>query len=86
MDLAGGFMETEGVDKDLLEACRKTNRLSIEALITPANIDQDNLQRIIAFSSDAGSPNFSLDQHGEELIFSLKTSERFWGYEIFKNN
>jgi hypothetical protein len=76
MDLAGGFMETEGVDKDLLEACRKTNRLGIEALITPANIDQDNLQRIITFSSDAGSANFRLDQHGEELIFFLKISEK----------
>jgi hypothetical protein len=76
MDLAGGFMETEGVDKDLLEACRKTNRLSIEALITPANVNQDNLQRIITFSSDAGSWNFRLDHHREELIFFLKTSEK----------
>ena len=76
MDLAGGFMETEGVDKDLLEACRKTNRLSIEAFITPANVNQDNLQRIITFSSNADSPNFRLDQHGEELIFSLKTSDK----------
>ena len=76
MDLAGGFMETEGVDKDLLEACRKTNRLSIEALITPANFNRDNLRRIITFSSDANSWNFRLDQQREELIFFLKTSEK----------
>lgn len=75
MDLAGGFMETEGVDEELLEACRKTNRLSIEALITPANVNQDTIQRIITFSSNAGSRNFSLDQQRGGLIFSLNTSE-----------
>jgi len=53
MDLAGGAFVAEGADGVLIEQCRASNCLVIEALITPDTVEQAGPARIISFSSDA---------------------------------
>jgi len=74
MELAGGFIEAVDSNKLLLDACRATNELSIEALITPDNLEQGGPARIITFSSGTGSRNFTLGQQNDILVFRLRTS------------
>ncbi len=73
MDTADGAFTAPDADKRLLAACRKTNRLAIEATITPADLKQDGPARIVSFSQDSGSRNFTLGQSGDELVFRLRT-------------
>jgi len=73
MDLAGGAFLADDVDGALLAACKQSNQLSIEAVLTPANISQGGPARIVTFSNDAGSRNFTLGQTREQLILRLRT-------------
>ena len=73
MDLAGGAFFAEDVDRNLLDACRRTDQLTIEAAITPAGLKQVGPARIVSFSSDTGSRNFTLGQQNDKLIFRLRT-------------
>jgi hypothetical protein len=73
MDLAGGAVLAQDVDADLLEACKNSNELTIEATITPGNVTQSGPARIISFSKDSGSRNFTLDQDQDALVLRLRT-------------
>lgn len=73
MDLKGGAVFAEGMDKRLLSACKRTNQLSVEAVITPADLKQAGPARIISFSTDSGSRNFTLGQQDDQLIWRLRT-------------
>ncbi len=73
MVLAHGACVAEGVDRELLEACRQTNELTVEAALTPANVTQGGPARIVTFSNDPGSRNFTLGQERGKLIFRLRT-------------
>ena len=75
MDLAGGSYVAEGADERLLAACKASNRLSIEALITPAGASQAGPARIVTFSSGTDSRDFTLGQEGDRLILRLRTTE-----------
>lgn len=74
MDLAGGAFLAEDVDARLLSACRRTNQLAVEAVLTPGNVKQTGPARIVTFSRGAASRNFTLAQQGAELVFRLRTS------------
>jgi hypothetical protein len=74
MDLAGGAFLAEDVDEPLLAACRKTNQLSVEAVVTTGDLRQDGPARIVTFSRSAGSRNFTLGQSKSKLIFRLRTT------------
>ncbi len=73
MDLAGGSGLAEDADERLLAACRKSNALGIEAVLTPANVKQSGPARIVTFSSSASSRNFTLGQDGDQLVMRLRT-------------
>ena len=73
MLLGGGAMLAEGVDRPLLEACKKSNRLAVEALLTPDDLNQHGPARIVSFSQDPNQRNFTLGQDGKKLIFRLRT-------------
>jgi len=72
-DLAGGALVALDVNKPLLEACQRTNQLSVEAVITPANVKQSGPARIVSFSTNASARNFTLGQDGDRLVFRLRT-------------
>jgi len=75
MDLTGGGFLAEDCDAGVLAACRKSNQLTIEAIITPAKARQTGPARIITFSSNAGSRNFTLGQEADKLVLRLRTPQ-----------
>jgi hypothetical protein len=75
MLLDGGSSIAADADARLLEACRASNALTIEATLTPANVTQEGPARIVTFSSDPLSRNFTLGQQRDKLIFRLRTPQ-----------
>ena len=71
---AGGAMLARDIDKRLLAACRKTNQLTIEVTLTPADLKQRGPARIVTFSTNSASRNFTLGQDGKNLILRLRTT------------
>ncbi len=75
MVLNGGSCIATNAETPLLEACRASNALTIEATITPASITQEGPARIVSFSSDPSSRNFTLGQQKDKLIVRLRTPQ-----------
>ena len=73
MVLSEGAFLAEDANTDLLTACRKSNELSVEAVIRPDRLDQTGPARIVTFSSDSGNRNFTLGQQNDSLVFRLRT-------------
>jgi hypothetical protein len=71
--LHGGSCAATNADAPLLEACRASGALTIEATLTAANITQEGPARIVSFSSDPSSRNFTLGQHQGKLVLRLRT-------------
>lgn len=75
LQVTNGAFTAPQVNKSLLEACRKTGALTIEGIFIPNNLKQVGPARIISFSLDGGTRNFTLGQSGENLILRLRASE-----------
>ncbi len=73
--LTGGAAVAEDASKVLVEACRKSNQLSIEAVLTSANISQGGPARIVTLSSDMMNRNFTLGQEKDRLVLRLRTPQ-----------
>ncbi len=73
MQFSGGAFVVKGADELLLKECRKSNQLGIEAVITSEHSRQRGPARIITFSTDGFSRNFSLAQEGDQLLLRLRT-------------
>jgi hypothetical protein len=73
MTLTGGAFLADEADAQLLDAFRNANALTVEATITPRDLSQSGPARIVTFSTDSGSRNFTLGQQGDRLIFRLRT-------------
>ena len=71
--LTGGAYVVREADAALLEACRRSGQLTIEAVIEPDDLKQNGPARIVTFSSSAGERNFTLGQQDDRLIFRLRT-------------
>ncbi len=70
-----GAVDVDGADKALLDACRKSGELTIEAVISTASLQQSGPARIVTFSRDPSNRNFTLGQDGEKLILRLRTPQ-----------
>ena len=75
MVLGAGAMLADGADAPLLDACRRSNQLAVEALVTPKDASQGGPARIVTFSADPYQRNFTLGQEGEWLLLRLRTPE-----------
>ncbi|MFT5121575.1 MAG: hypothetical protein ACI9QL_005054 [Candidatus Omnitrophota bacterium] len=71
----GGRTVVDGANTYLLQACQQTNELTIEAMIKPENVRQSGPARIISFSKDGDSRNFSICQEQNEFSLRLRTTE-----------
>ncbi|MBT3381846.1 MAG: hypothetical protein HN742_08935 [Lentisphaerae bacterium] len=58
------FAATARPASRIMEACRQTNELSIEAWVAPAAVDQIGPARIVTLSRDPAGRNFTLGQNG----------------------
>jgi outer membrane protein assembly factor BamB len=74
MILGRGAMLAQDADAPLLKTCKASNKLSIEALLTPGDIKQNGPTRIISFSQDAYKRNFTIGQERSDLVLRLRTT------------
>lgn len=70
---AGGSFRSPEFEKRLLDACRRSNGITVEAVLTPDSLDQGGPARIVSFSRDTQSRNFTLGQEGDLLVFRVRT-------------
>ncbi|MBA7550315.1 hypothetical protein ES705_42826 [subsurface metagenome] len=73
MAIGNGAFVADGINEKLLEACQKSNQVTIEAIITISEMDQAGPARIISFSKDANRRNFTLGQEGKNIVMRLRT-------------
>jgi hypothetical protein len=73
MVLRGGAFLASDAGAQILDPCKASNELTIEAVIDSDLADQPGPARIISFSSNAGGRNFTLGQEGDKLIMRLRT-------------
>ncbi len=65
---------SRGPAAKIIEACRKSNEISIEAWIRPADTRQAGPARIVSISSDPARRNLTLGQDGDAYIMRLRTT------------
>jgi outer membrane protein assembly factor BamB len=75
MVFSGGAFVAPEAEKRLLEACRLSDELGVEAVVRPASLSVTGPARIISFSSNASSRNFTLGQAEDKLVLRLRTSQ-----------
>ncbi len=74
MDLKGGSFLADLASCDaILQSCRKSNEISVEATLAPANVEQTGA--ILAFSTADKGANFLMAQENDHLLFQLRTSD-----------
>ena len=76
MELAGGaFVANDETVLGVLNGCRRTNELTLEATLTPhRRAAGDAMARIITFSGGRRSRNLTLGQIDDRLVFRLRTA------------
>ncbi|BAY35577.1 hypothetical protein NIES2107_74890 (plasmid) [Nostoc carneum NIES-2107] len=60
---------------NLIEACKASGEITLEAWVKPSNANQCNRSRIISLSSNNGQRNFTLSQDSDKYIFRLRTTQ-----------
>ena len=73
LQLANGSFRPSDVDGALLAQCRRVGEVTIEAVVSPDTLEQDGPARIVTFSADTGSRNFTLGQEGGTLVLRVRT-------------
>jgi len=79
-----GFLEVLGQTKIFAEqparklsaAVKKSNGISIEAWVKPANTSQEGPARIVTLSKDSQLRNFTLGQEKDQAVVRLRTTQR----------
>ncbi|MBA2115143.1 DUF1592 domain-containing protein [Bremerella alba] len=61
--------------RPMTAALRKTNEITIEAWITPQNLQQNGPARIVTFSRDTSNRNFTLGQEKKKYDARLRTKK-----------
>jgi hypothetical protein len=67
------IIKSEGPAKKLAQAFRGHDEISIEAWFAPGNLTQKGPARLVSFSGDLSSHNFTLGQQGPDVLFWLRT-------------
>ncbi len=73
MDLSNGSFLANNINEVLLNACKESNQLTIECLVTTDNLEQSGPARIITFSKDVTHRNFTLGQDGDRFAIRIRT-------------
>ncbi|MFT5465186.1 MAG: outer membrane protein assembly factor BamB [Verrucomicrobiales bacterium] len=75
MDVTSGSFHVQGASAALTAAAGKTNQLTIETVLTAADLRQTGPARVISFSTDGYNRNFSLVQERDQLRLRLRTPQ-----------
>jgi hypothetical protein len=71
---APALLTSESPSTRIVDACKATNEITVEAWIAPANSTQTGPARIISLSSGTGERNFTLAQLGDRFDVRLRTT------------
>ena len=74
LELSKGAIVVNGANDQLLRACKGTNELTLEISLAATGQRQTGPARIISFSTDGYSRNFTLAQEGDQLLLRLRTT------------
>ena len=58
---------------DIAKASRGGSELTLEAIFSPASLEQAGPARILTLGDENGDPDFALAQDGSDVTFSLRT-------------
>jgi len=72
--LDGAFVLDGAFNKEIRDACKKTDQIAIEAIVTTLRIPQSGPARIISLSRSPSKRNFTLGQQDDRLVLRLQTS------------
>jgi hypothetical protein len=72
-ELNGGYLISGDAGPDIFATSRGGSELTLEAVFSPASMDQSGQARIISLSDESDDPDFALAQDGPDFTFCLKT-------------
>lgn len=68
-------LQTEGPAQAVIDGCRASNELTIEAWLKPDNTKQSGPARIVSISKDTSNRNITLGQDGDKFDVRLRTTK-----------
>ncbi|MGD8993398.1 MAG: fibronectin type III domain-containing protein, partial [Desulfobacterales bacterium] len=71
---SAALIKSDGPATKVIDACRATNEISIEAWLKPANTTQGGPARIVTLSKDTSYRNFTLGQSSASYDLRLRTT------------
>jgi hypothetical protein len=76
-ELNGGHLFSSDAGPDIFAASRGGSELTLEAVFSPASMDQTGPARIMSLADETDEgPDFALDQDGPDFTFCLKTDAK----------
>ena len=72
--LGGAFVPDGAFNKEIRDACKKSDQIAIEAIVTTSRTPQFGPARIVSLSRNPAKRNFTLGQEGDRLVLRLQTS------------
>jgi ferric-dicitrate binding protein FerR (iron transport regulator) len=72
-ELNGGHLFSADAGPDIFYASHGGSELTLEAIFSPASLDQAGPARIVALADESDEPDFALAQDGSDVTFSLRT-------------
>jgi hypothetical protein len=75
-ELSGGYLKATDAGPDIFKTSHGGSELTLEAVFSPASMEQAGPARIVALTADDDEPDFALDQEGPDFTFCLKTDAK----------
>lgn len=72
-ELNGGYLVANDAGQGIFHASRGGSELTLEAIFSPASMDQAGPARIVSLADEGDEPDFALEQEGQEFIVCIKT-------------
>jgi hypothetical protein len=75
-ELNGGYLISGDAGPDIIKSSRGGSELTLEAVFSPASMDQSGPARIVSLSPESEEPDFALDQDGSDVMFCIMTDKK----------
>src|SRR5204862_1996612 len=75
-ELNGGYLISGDAGPDIFAASRRGSELTLEAIFSPASMEQGGPGWIVGLADEGDEPDFALAQDGPDFTFCLKTDAK----------